>query len=209
MRHPALIFDFGKVLVDWDPRHLYQKFFPDDPAAMERFLTEVQFYNWVRQTDSGRPFTETINEWCACYPNYCKLIRSYDERYEESIIGPIQGTVEILHSLKEAGYPLYGLSNWPQEKYLIIRPKFDFFDWFDDILISGEVKLAKPDPKIFQLLLERIQRKPEDCLLIDDSQENIRVAAHLGFQTILFTNPEDLHFTLSGYIPNLETIRSF
>ena len=191
-RLPAIIFDYGGVLVDWDPRYLYRKVFAGDEQAVERFLKEVRFFEWNLQQDAGRPFHTAIAEVCASYPHYCEQIKAYDERYEESISGPIWGTVEILRELKEAGYSLYGLSNWPAEKWRQVSPKYEFFGWFADIVISGEVKLAKPDPAIFQLLLERIGRPAGECLYIDDAPHNIEAARGLGFQTILFESPEQI-----------------
>ena len=189
---PALVFDFGGVLIEWDPRNLYRKIFNGDMAAVEIFLRESKFMEWNLHQDAGRPFSEAISEFCSRMPQYCELIRAYDQRYEESIIGPNWQTVEILRTLKETGYPLYGLSNWPAEKWRLVRPKYDFFGWFDDILISGEVKLAKPDPRIFSLFLERIGRPAEQCLYIDDSHHNTEVAGRLGFQTIHFRSAEQL-----------------
>lgn len=193
---PALIFDFGNVLVDWNPHYLYRKFFDGDDQAVARFLNEINFYEWNLQQDAGRSFHAAIAEICARYPHHCELIKAYDERYEESISGPIWPTVQILKELKCAGYPLYGLSNWPAEKWCAVSPKFEFFTWFDDIVISGEVKLAKPDPAIFLLLLARIGRPASECLLIDDSIHNIETARQLGFQTIQFESPERLRSEL-------------
>jgi 2-haloacid dehalogenase len=187
----AIIFDFGNVLVDWDPRYLYRKLLGSD-QAIEQFLGEVDFFAWNLQHDAGRPFDESIAELCARFPHYCELINAYDERYEESISGPIWPTVEVLRALKDAGYPLYALSNWPSGKFDLVRPKYEFFSWFDDIVVSGKVCLAKPDPRIFELLLERIGRPAQECLFIDDSPRNIAVAQQLGFQTILFRSAEQL-----------------
>ena len=188
----AIIFDFGGVLIDWDPRYLYRKLFGGDEEAMERFLEEIHFMEWNVKQDAGRPFSEAVAEHCAKFPQYCDLIRAYDERYPESLSGPIQPTVEILRTLKQAGYPLYGLSNWPQEKFILVQPKYEFFGWFDDIVVSGAVGMAKPDPRIFHLLLERIGRPASECLIIDDSAENITVACELGFRTIHHQSPEQL-----------------
>jgi 2-haloacid dehalogenase len=185
-RQPALVFDFGGVLIEWDPRHLYRKVFNGDMQAVETFLLESKFMEWNIQQDAGRPFSEAVDEYCIRMPQYCELIRLYDQRYEESIKGPDWHTVEILQELKKAGYPLYGLSNWPAEKWRLVRPKYEFFGWFDHILISGEVMLAKPDPRIFSLFLEQVGRPAEQCLYIDDSLQNIRVSGQMGFQTIHF-----------------------
>jgi 2-haloacid dehalogenase len=197
---PVFVFDFGNVLIDWDPRYLYRKLFGGDMQAVENFLREVRFFEWNLEQDAGRPFEEAVAEMCNRFPQYCELIRAYDQHYEESLGGPIWPTVEILRELKDAGYPLYALSNWPAEKYIQVRHKFPFFDWFDDIVISGEVRLAKPDARIFELLLTRIGRPAGDCLFIDDSPKNIAVAQSLGFQTIHFQSPEQLRQELEPYL---------
>lgn len=198
-RKLAIIFDFGNVLVDWDPRYLYRKLL-DGEQAIDRFLNEVGFFQWNIQHDAGRPFDESIAELCARFPQYCDLIRAYDLRYEESISGPIWPTVEILRSLKEAGYPLYALSNWPADKFDLVRPKYEFFSWFDDMVISGKVRIAKPDPRIFELLLARIGRPAHECLFIDDSPKNIAVAQSMNFHTILFHSADQLRRELQSYI---------
>jgi 2-haloacid dehalogenase len=197
-RQKALIFDFGGVLVDWNPRYLYEKFFDGDERGMQRFLDEIGFAEWNLQQDKGRPFAEAVAELSGRFPQYAELIRAYDLRWEESISGPIQPTVEILGELKQAGYPLYGLSNWSEEKFRLVRPKYEFFDWFEAILVSGEVRLVKPDEPIFNLMLERIGRRAEECLLVDDSAANIQAAARLGFRTIHFQSPEQLRRELQG-----------
>jgi 2-haloacid dehalogenase len=189
---PAIIFDFGGVLVDWDPHYLYRPFFNGDDAAIDRFLLEIGFREWNLQQDGGRSFDEGVATLSAQFPQYAHLIRAYHERYADSIIGSIQGTVEILRACKAAGYPLYGLSNWALEKFDLIRPKYDFFDCFDDILISSTVNLVKPDPRIFEIFLKRIGRRAEECVYIDDSAVNAAAADRLGFITIPFESPKQL-----------------
>jgi 2-haloacid dehalogenase len=192
----AIVFDFGKVLVDWDPRYLYRKLFPGEEAEMERFLEEIDFMNWNHQQDAGRTFSEGVSELCGRFPQYCDLIQAYDERWEESLGGPIWPTVEVLKRLKEAGYPLYGLSNWSDEKFQLVRAQYTFFDWFDDILLSGAVRLVKPDERIFRLLLTRIRRTARQCLLIDDTSRNVETARKLGFEAIHFQSAEQLEAEL-------------
>ncbi|MCC7129908.1 MAG: HAD family phosphatase [Anaerolineae bacterium] len=197
-RLQAVVFDLGGVLIDWDPRYLYRKLFGNDEQAVERFLQEINFIEWNQRQDAGRPFKEAVEEACQRYPQHCELIRAYDARYPESISGPIWETVEILRAIKQAGYPIYALSNWPSEKWQLVRPKFEFFNWFDEIMISGEVRLAKPDPQIFRLLLDRIGHAPGECLYIDDHAPNIVVAEQLGFHTHHFETPEKLQAELKS-----------
>jgi 2-haloacid dehalogenase len=191
-RYGDIIFDFGGVLIDWNPRYLYRKFFDGDAESIERFLAEIGFTEWNLQQDKGRSFASAVADLCDRFPAYAELIKAYDERWEESIAGLIQPTVGILRRLKKSGHRLHGLSNWSVEKFEIVRPKYEFFDWFDMILVSGEVKLVKPDPRIYAVLLERIGRKPEECLFIDDSLNNIASADQLGFKTIHCKSPERL-----------------
>ena len=193
---PAIVFDFGGVLMDWNPHYLYQKMPGYDRQAVERFLKEVDFFTWNLEHDRGRSFAEGTAELIARFPQYRDLIRAYDERYLDSLRGPVQPVVQILRALKDAGYALYGLSNWPAEKFALVRRIYPFFAYFDDIVISGEVGLVKPDRAIFELLLERIGRPAGECLLIDDHDRNILAARELGFQTIQFQSPQQLEAEL-------------
>jgi len=195
-QHPAIIFDFGGVLMDWNVHYLYDKLF-DDPADLERFFNEISFHNWNLEMDRGRSFAESVTELSSQFPQYADLIRAFDERWEETLGGPIQPTVKILQALKLRGYDLYGLTNWSAEKYEITRHKYPFFDLFDDIVVSGIVKLIKPDPRIFTLMLEKADRPAAECLLIDDSEANIIAARRLGFKTIHFKSAEQLGMALS------------
>ncbi|HKP12880.1 MAG TPA: HAD family phosphatase [Blastocatellia bacterium] len=200
---PAIVFDFGGVLIDWDPRYLYSQMFDNDADAVERFLTEVGFVEWNTEQDRGRPFAVAIKELSERFPHYGDYIRAYDERWEESVGGAIEGTVALLSALKRAGYALYGLSNWSAETFRRIRHKHPFLDLLDVIVLSGEVQMVKPDPRIYHVLLERIKRSAAECLFIDDSEANIAAAERLGFQTIRFTSPEQLERELiaRGLLP--------
>lgn len=192
----AIVFDFGGVLMDWSPHYLYNKLIEGGPEVIDRFLAEIEFSAWNAEQDRGRPFTEAVAEWSARFPHHAHLIQAFHERWEETNGGPIQSTVEILRRLKQAGFPLYGLSNWSAETFPLIRAKYEFFDWFDLIVVSGVEKLIKPDPRIFAVLLERIDRTAPECLFIDDSVRNIVTAQQLGFQTIHFRSAEQLEAEL-------------
>ncbi len=192
----AIIFDFGNVLLTWDPRNLYQRFFLNDPEGMEHFLEEVNFADWNLQQDKGRPFAEAIAVLSQEFPHYSNLIQAYYDQWIDSVGGPVAGTVEILKRLKRAGYPVYGLSNWSAETCPRARKKYDFFELLDDMVISGEVGLVKPDPEIYQVMLDKIGRPAKECLLIDDSLPNIHQAQKMGFVVIHFQSPEQLEDSL-------------
>lgn len=200
MTHPekAIIFDFGNVLLTWDPRQLFQRSFPQGPQAVDAFMDEIGFVDWHIEQDRGRPFAEAIAEAIAKFPQYAHIFPDYDTCYDQAVVGPITGTVEILRQLKQAGYPLYGLSNYPTEKFPLALQKYAFLHWFDEILISGKVGLVKPDPAIFHLLLANIGRAAEECIFIDDSSANVLSARQLGFTAIQFHSPEQLERELSS-----------
>jgi 2-haloacid dehalogenase len=187
----VIVFDFGGVLLDWNPYYLYRKLLDGD-EAVGRFLEEVGFFEWNKLNDLGRPFARQTAELAEKFPQYAELIYAYDARFPEALSGAIEGTVALLLRLHEKGYPLYGLSNWSAEKFWSVRPQFPFFDCFRGIVLSGEVEINKPDARIFQILLERIGRPAGECLLIDDAPANIAAAQELGFRTIRFEDPRQL-----------------
>jgi 2-haloacid dehalogenase len=192
----AVVFDFGGVLIDWNPRYLYRKLFPGDEAAMERFLSEISFLDWNAQMDSGRDFATAVGELCERFPAHAHLIRAYHERWEEAIGGPIPETVDVLRELDRAGVELHGLTNWSHETFVVTRPRYDFFKHFRTIVVSGEEKVMKPDPRIFARLLERIGRQASECLFIDDLPANVAAARQLGFDVIQFESAERLRAEL-------------
>lgn len=194
----AIVFDFGGVLIDWDPRYLYRKYFANE-NAMEDFFEEIGFAEWNYEQDKGRAFADAIALHTQKFPHHAELMRAYPEHYIETIGGAITGTVDILHAVKRAGYPLFGLSNWSAETFPQVRAQYSFFDLFDVIVLSGEEKIAKPDPRIFQALLEKTGCRAAECLFIDDAEKNIVVARELNFQTIHFESPEQLARELEHY----------
>jgi 2-haloacid dehalogenase len=186
------IFDFGGVLVDWNPRHLYSKLFGDDLAGMEQFLAEVCNSDWNLRQDAGRSFAEAVAELVARHPGQADFIRAYHERWAEMVAGAIEGSVAILRELKDARHRLYGLTNWSHETFPLARARFGFFDWFDGIVVSGEERLVKPDPRLYLRLLERYGIDPASAVFIDDNRPNIEAANALGIGGILFQSPTQL-----------------
>jgi 2-haloacid dehalogenase len=189
---PAIIFDLGGVLIDWNPRYLYRKLFSGNEDAMERFLAEVCTPEWNHKQDAGRPFAEATEELLHKHPDLETPIRAWFGRYPEMLAGAIEPAVAALSELKKGGYPLFALSNWSAETFPYALERFEFLEWFKDIMISGAVKLAKPDPRIFELLLKRIERNAEECVYIDDTEINVTAARQLGFRAIHFQSADSL-----------------
>lgn len=192
----AIIFDYGNVLLTWDPRNIYRNFFPNDPEGMERFLREVNFADWNLQQDKGRPFVEGVALLSQQFPHYAHLVQAYHERWIDSVGEPVAGTIGILKQLKQAGYSVYGLSNWSAETFPQARKRHAFFDLLDDMVISGEVGHVKPEPEIYHIMLAKIGRPAQECLFIDDALPNVHQAQRMGFAVIHFQSPKQLEASL-------------
>jgi 2-haloacid dehalogenase len=193
-----VVFDLGGVLIEWDPRHLYRKLFAGDDAAMEHFLANVCTHDWNRCQDAGRSFAEGASLLKAEHPDRAELIDAYFARFDEMMPGPIAGTIDILAELREQGTPLYGLTNFSAETYPPTYERFEFLGWFRDILVSGEVGLIKPDPRIFELLIERFAIDPCRLVYIDDVEANVIAARPFGIHAIHFTTPAALRSVLAA-----------
>jgi len=183
-----VVFDLGGVLIDWNPRHLFRKLFADE-AAMEAFLATVCTQEWNERQDAGRSLAEAAALLRAQHPHHAELIEAYGARFDEMMKGPIDGSVAILQALYDRGVPLYALSNWSAETYPLAAKRFDFLRLFHGLVISGEVGVIKPDPRIFRILLERHRIEPAEAVYIDDNPRNAEAARALGLHGIHFTDP--------------------
>ncbi|MBB2891311.1 HAD family hydrolase [Flexivirga oryzae] len=194
----AVVFDLGNVLIDWDPRPAIAAGVGDERA--EAFLTggEFDFGAWNHAQDAGRTFADGEAAATAQFPHLADEIRSYRANFGESLRAPIDGTVAILKQLHAAQIPLLALTNWSAETFPVALDKFDFLDLFDDIIVSGEEGVAKPDPEIFEELADRVRHlgSLDDCIFIDDKLANVQAATLAGLDAIEFTTPEELRADL-------------
>ena len=189
--YSAIVFDFGGVLLEWDPRNLYRRYFSDD-QMMEDFLEEIRFNEWNAQQDRGRPFAEGIADLSSRFPHHARMIQLFYQEWIHTIRGPIDETIAILYQVKQAGWPVFGLSNWSCETFPLVREKYSFFNILDSYLLSCEVKLVKPDPAIYRAFLRKIDREADECIYIDDSIVNITSASKLGFKAIHYKDSKQL-----------------
>jgi 2-haloacid dehalogenase len=205
-----VVFDLGGVLIDWDPRHLYRKLFAGNEVAMEHFLATVCTHEWNRGQDAGRTFAEGARLLKAEHPDKAGMIDAYCARFDEMMPGPIAGSVEILADLKCLGAPLYCLTNFSAETYPPTFERFEFLRWFHGVMVSGEVGIIKPDPRIFELLLERFAIDPKRAVYIDDVAANVDAARPFGIHAIHFTTPTTLRAELAelGLLPSQSTLAS-
>jgi 2-haloacid dehalogenase len=188
----AIVFDFGGVLVKWNPYNILRPYFADDQKAMESFLHEINFAEWNAEQDRGRSFDEGVSVLSRQFPQHAHIIRAYYENWEASIDGQFDESIVLLNRLKDNGYLIYGLSNWSAETFPIARKRYSFFELFDGIIVSGEVKLIKPDSAIFELCLQMVHKPARECLFIDDTEANIITAKRIGFDTVHFQSPQQL-----------------
>jgi len=191
-RITAVTFDLGGVLIDWNPRHLYRKLFGPDEAAMEAFLSQICTPEWNSRLDAGRPFAEAVAELVAAYPDRAEAVSAYYVRWPEMLGSAFEGTLAIVRELKAAGYRTYALSNWSAETFGWTRQQFGWLDELDGILISGEVKLSKPDPAIFREFLSRFSLDPTATVYVDDWDRNVAAATAMGMAAIQFTDADRL-----------------
>jgi 2-haloacid dehalogenase len=198
--HPLnVVFDIGNVLISWDPKILYRKIFATE-REVENFLTHILPPEWNLEQDRGRSWETAEEIQIALHPEYADAIRAFRARWHETIPGAIEGTVTILEELKRANIPLYAVTNFARDTFKEAQKRFPFLaNSFIDIVVSGEEKLIKPDPAIFQILLERNRLKAEDCVFIDDSLSNVSAATSLGFKALHFTSPESFRTDLRKY----------
>jgi 2-haloacid dehalogenase len=203
----AVVFDLGGVLIDWDPRHLYRTIFADE-TAMEDFLRTVTTPEWNRAQDAGRPWAEAVEELIARHPERREQIEAYRTRWMEMLGDAIQPTVDILDELRATDVDLYALSNWSAETFPVARPRYPFLEWFDGIVISGEERLIKPDPRIFHVLLQRYALEAGETVFIDDQVANVEAAESVGLVGIRFVDGPQLRADLRslGVLDDLREI---
>tara|TARA_R100001244_G_scaffold6593_5_gene7851 strand:- start:25651 stop:26277 length:627 start_codon:yes stop_codon:yes gene_type:complete len=193
----SVIFDIGNVLYRWDLRCLFEKLI-DDPEELDWFLAHVVTPEWHFQHDAGRSFAVMVAERSREFPGYADHILAYSRRFPETIPGPVEGMLEIVEALANRKVPLFAISNFGAESWAQFRPTAPIFEIFSDIIISGEEKLIKPDAAIFELALDRFARRPEQCLFIDDREDNVMAAEAIGLASHHFKDVNQLERELKA-----------
>ena len=194
-----LIFDFGAVLVDWDPRRLYVPYF-GDAAKADWFLQEICPYEWNAQVDAGRSPKEVTEERVALFPEWEKEIRLYFDRWIDMMGDAIPGMEELVRDYKARGYGVWGLTNWSWETFPLIRDRYPVFGLLDGFVVSGKEKTVKPEPKIYRILLERYGLRAEECIFIDDNPKNTAGAEAVGIRGLLFQDAAQLRRDLEAIL---------
>lgn len=196
-RPQAVVFDVGRVLIQWDLRHLFATLI-EDRQELDWFLANVVTEQWHHQHDEGRALADMVPERQREFPEHAALIDAYRHRFLETIPGPVKGTHELARRLAESGVPLYGLTNFGAEFWDQFRPTEPLFDLFEDTVVSGCEKCAKPEARIYEVAEQRFGLPPRALFFIDDKADNIAAAAARGWQVHLFTDAAALEADLVG-----------
>lgn len=194
-----IVFDFGGVLVDWNPRYFYRNIFKSE-EEMEYFLTTVCTPDWNTQTDWQLTFAEAIEQLIPQFPQYEREIRLYWDGWLEMLHAEIPESIAFKASLRAEGYRLYGLTNWSAETMPLAEEKFSFMKGMDGVVVSGYERVKKPDERIFRILLDRYNLRPEETVFFDDHIENIIAAREMGIHGILFKDAEQAERDLKALI---------
>jgi 2-haloacid dehalogenase len=194
----AVVFDIGNVLIRWDPAPAIAA--GVGVAEAEALLTaeDFDFHAWNREQDAGRSWADGQALVASSYPHWRPHAAAYLTNFAASMTGANDDSVAVLRDLHAAGVPLFALTNWSAELFPHALDRFEFLGLFDDIVVSGEVGLAKPDPEVFAELGRRVGRPLPDCVFIDDSPANVDAAARAGLDAILFTDTGHLRADLRG-----------
>ncbi len=187
----AVVFDVGRVIVQWDLRYLFAKLIPETDR-LDWFLANVVTQEWHFEHDAGRALADMVPERKAQFPQYAHLIDAYAARFLETIPGPVPGTLSLIEELAARDVPLFGITNFGAEFWAQFVPTMPIFDHFTDIVVSGTEKMVKPDRAIFDLAAARFGHAPAEMLFIDDNADNIASAQTLGWQVHLFTQAQGL-----------------
>jgi 2-haloacid dehalogenase len=193
--YEAVLFDLGKVLLDWDPRYFYRQFFADQPA-LERFVREVVAPEWILEMDAGKPAAQAIAERARRFPEHAELIALWPRGWPAMLRGEIAGSVAILAELRGRGVRLCALTNFSTETFPVARERHAFLGWFEDVVVSGEHGVVKPDPRIYRLAIERCALDPAATVFVDDSAVNVAAGRAAGLHALHFTAPERLRAEL-------------
>lgn len=191
-----IIFDFGNVLVQWHPEHVYGEYFGDEAKAWW-FLRHVADMDFRQRIDAGESFDGCIRAKQSQYPEYAQAIELYRSKWREMLTDEVPGMREVIAELRGKGYELYGLTNWSMETFPEAREHFGILQMIDRYVVSGAEGYVKPDPRLFQILLDRYGLKAEECFFVDDNPDNVAAASRMGLHAILFTGADNLRRALA------------
>lgn len=189
----TIIFDLGGVLIDWNPRYVFDDNYFKSEEKRKHFFDYICTNDWNEEQDAGRSIVEATQALVKQFPDWESPIRDYYGRWTDMLKAPIPETVDIFRELKNSGkYKLYALTNWQAGLFDIALVRYNFLHWFDGRVVSGEEKTRKPFPEFYHRLLNRYNVEPRRALFIDDNLRNVTAAEALGIKSIHFQSPSQL-----------------
>lgn len=195
----TIVFDLGGVLIDWNPEYVFRQVIPEADRR-QYFFDHICTHEWNVEQDAGRSLAEATQLLVDQYPDWAPEIRAYYDRWEEMLGGPIPDTVELLREIRDRGeHRLLALTNWSAETFPVALARYDFLQWFEGIVVSGDEKTRKPFPDIYQTLLSRYSVEPAQAVFIDDGLKNVQGAEQVGIRGIHFQNADALRQTLRAW----------
>jgi 2-haloacid dehalogenase len=195
-RVTTVAFDLGGVLLDWDPRHLYRRLIPD-PAEMADFLGRICTPQWHLAHDLGTDTEQSCRDLARRHPEHADLIMAWIDHADEMVAGQFDATVSVLADVKTAGFRCLALSNMEADKFARRQSAYPFFGLFDGCVISGIEGVAKPQKKIFEILLTRYGLEPHATVFVDDKAHNVAAARELGIVALEYSTADQLRRDLA------------
>ena len=186
-----MIFDYGNVLVDWNPAYLFLPVFNGDEERCRYFTENVCNREWFTRMDRGESMDKCVAELQAVFPEYADTVALFRDRWFDMCRGDIPGMYELIQELKRDGVGVYGLTNWPAATFAEARRRFRTLASIDSYVVSSSVKLVKPDPAVYNLLLSKFNLNAEECVFIDDRTDNVSAAIAVGMKGIVFPGNAD------------------
>ena len=193
MKINTIIFDLGGVLIDWNPRYVFDDNYFDTTEKRDYFFNNICTNDWNEEQDAGRSIVEATQILVQQFPDWEQPIRDYYGRWTDMLKASIPETVELFRELRKSErYKIYALTNWQAGLFDIALVRYNFLHWFDGRVVSGEEKTRKPFPEFYQRLLDRYNVNPTKALFIDDNLRNVKAAETLGITSIHFQSPSQL-----------------
>jgi 2-haloacid dehalogenase len=186
----TVIFDLGGVVLSWEPNRAFEAVLAAD--EVDGFMRMIDFPTWNASHDAGRPYAEGEADLVAAFPAHRGTILAYREHFPLTLRGMVPGTGAILAELAAAGVRLFALTNWSAETFPHARERFGLLRRFEDVLVSGTEKVAKPDPAIFSLALQRFHLDASDTVFVDDARRNVDAATAAGITAHHFVDADRL-----------------
>ena len=192
----AVLFDLGQVLVEWDPfgpfvgRH--------GRAEVQAFFDEIDFPAFNHLQDAGRTWADARASLGRSHPHRLAMLDVYTDHFADALPGEVPGASDLVHDLRAAGLRVLGLTNWSAETFHLAPVRAPVVAQLEDVLVSGRLGIAKPDPAVFALATVQFALDPQRTLFVDDSPANVAAGAESGFRAEVFGGTDALRSHLAG-----------